>query len=173
MKITAFLLLILIIGSSVFYYGYFDIMLLYSKHRASCGVAAAKHNSSFNVIKVPLNQQDAYSGDEIRIDGNLYDVGKREIINDTLFLSLYHDTDEQDILSEISDFFKADDVSVSEFPKSSSLKNVRIIYNPQYCFHALLFSFQTGTHANTGFFYNTIFISSAFSDVITPPPRLS
>ncbi len=157
----------------MFYYGYFDFMLLYSKHIATRGMMAAESNSSLAVIKVPLNQQDAYNDDEIRIDGNLYDVGKREIINDTLFLSLYHDTDEQDILSEISEFFKSDDVWVSTFPTRSTLKNVRIIYNPQYCFHTLLFSFQSGTLSNIGSLCNTTFISSAFSDVITPPPRLS
>ena len=172
MKITALILLILIICSSVFYYGYFDIMLLCSKNRATQGIATAKYNHSLKLIKVPLNQQDAYSNDEMRIDGNLYDVGEREVVNDTLYLSLYHDSDEQSVLSAISDYFKADDVCRSFFPHSSSLKNVRFLYNPQYLFHSLQFSFSIKTNKNKPFLNNTMFIASLFCDIITPPPRL-
>ena len=173
MKVTALILFILIISSSLFYYGCFDIMLLRSKNMAMNSIANAEHNHSLTLFKVPVSQQAAYSDDEIRIEGNLYDVSERKISNDTLYLSLYHDIDEQSILTAIGDFFKADDTAMSPFPNSSSLKNVRIIYNPQYYFDNLQFSLQPVVNKNKKTLDHTPILSLAFYDILTPPPRLS
>ena len=172
MKLTAFILLIVIIGSSLFYYGCFDAMLLSSKKEARLAMATAKNNHSLKLVKVPLTRQDAYSSNEIRIDGDLYDVGEREAINDTLYLSLYHDADEQSVLAAIGNFFKEDDVCLSASPNGSSIQYVRIIYNPQFCFYTLSFSFQPPIFKNKTHLSNTTFISPLFCDIITPPPRL-
>jgi hypothetical protein len=174
MKITAFVLLLLILTSSLLYYGYFDVMLLQSKEKAMHSIAAAAYDHSLRLYKIPASQKDAYSDDEVTINGNLYDVGEREIINDTLYITLYHDTDEQNVLSLITDFFKTDDgTSVSSFPNRPALKNIRIIYNPQYYFDALSFSLQCYSKCYSGFINNTALNSLPYYDIIVPPPQLS
>lgn len=157
----------------MFYYGYFDVMLLRSKSIAMDKAAVAIQNHSLKLVKVPVSAQESYSDDEIKIDGNLYDVAKREIIGDTIYLSLYHDTDEQSIVSAIADFFKADETNITLSPNQPSLKSVRILYNPQYDFHSLQFSLYSILNNYKNFATHSTMLSSAFCDILTPPPRLS
>jgi len=174
MKIAAFVLLLLILTSSLLYYGYFDIMLLQSKEKAMHSIAAASYNHSLRLYKIPASQKDAYSDDEVTINGNLYDVGEREIVNDTLYVTLYHDTDEENLLSLITNFFKTDDgTSVSSFPNRSTLKNIRIVYNPQYYFDAIVFSLQSHSNCYSRFINNTALNSLPYYDIVTPPPQSS
>ena len=150
------------------------MMLLHSKEKAIHGIAAAKHSHRLRLFKVPANQQSKYTGDEVTINGNLYDVGEREIISDTLYISLYHDADEQGVLSVITDFFKADDASaVSAFPDRPSLKNIRIVFNPQYYFDVASFSLKAFGGCYKNYPDNISQLSIPAYDIITPPPRLS
>ena len=174
MKIAASILLLFLIGSSLFYYGYFDVMLFRSKEKATHSVAAAEHNHSLRLFKISASEQDKYNNDEVRINGDLYDVGDREIINDTLYMSLYHDTDEQNVLTDITDFFKADDATViSVIPGKPSLNSVRVVLNPQYYFESLPIFLKLPSNNITSFFNRNSLISLHFFDIITPPPQLS
>lgn len=172
MKAAASILL-LALSSSIFYYGYFDIMLFESKEKAAHSFAAAAKDHSLKLIKFPLQLAKNYNDDELTIDGKLYDVGERETTNDTLYLSLYHDTDEEDVLSSISDFFKSDDSSVYSCSNIPSFKSAKAIFNPFFYLdkvHKNIFK-RVSIHP---FFYNqSVSISSISFDIITPPPRLS
>ena len=86
-------------------------MLFKSKGEAARSVIVAENKHTFLVYKVSAKQNEAYNDDEVWINGKLYDVAERKIVNDTLYLSLYHDTDEENVLSVISDFFNPDEKS--------------------------------------------------------------
>jgi hypothetical protein len=174
MKLTAAILLVIITGSSLFYYGYFDAMIVHSKHKAAQSVITAENNHTLKLFKVSAKQQDKYSDDEIWVNGDLYDVAERKIIQDTLYVSLYHDADEESILSVITDFFKTDDNTyVSAFPNAPVLKSVKVIYNPLYTVDSFDFLLQVNAISYVRFIKNSGNTSLPFYEIITPPPRLS
>ena len=174
MKATASILLILVISSSLFYYCYFDAMLFNSKELASQSVIAAENNHSLTVCKIPASQQAAYSDDEVWINRKLYDIAERKIINDTLYLSLYHDADEESVLSVISDFFNPDEKNSVTTPSNAPLlKSIRFIPNPLYTFDPPGSTAKYYALSHTTFIRNAEMTSLIFYDIATPPPRLS
>ena len=149
-------------------------MLFNSKEQATQSVIAAEKSHSLAVYKVAANQQDNYKDNEVWVNGKLYDVAERKIIKDTLYLSLYHDSDEESILSVITNFFNPDEKSFSSLSQNGPLlKSIRAIPNPVYTLdisHFRLISYATGY---LRFLKNPDNVPLIYSDITSPSPRLS
>jgi hypothetical protein len=89
--------------NSLFYYSYFSFSLL--KARLEAGIALAKTNpqADSEILKVRADLLEKDGSDEVWYQGNLYDVAERDRINDTIYVFLLRDEEEQTVLA--SGFF--------------------------------------------------------------------
>jgi hypothetical protein len=100
-------------------------------------------------------------------------VVERKIVKDTLYLSLYHDTDEESVLSVISDFFNPDEKSsLTPFPNIRLLKSIKLIPNPLYTLDILNFRLAAYLTGYLQILKNPDYVPLIFYDITTPPPRL-
>jgi hypothetical protein len=102
----ATLLLLTVFCNSLFYYGYFSISLL--KAKLDAGIVLAKMSpqagsdviqASSDIIKVPVSLLQKDESDEVWYKDNLYDVVERDRINDTIYVFLLRDEQEQNVLA--------------------------------------------------------------------------
>jgi len=174
MKIIAAILFFLIVTSSLFYYGYFDAVLLHSKEKARQNITAAEDRQTLKRFKISVKEKDKYNDDEAWINGELYDIAERKTEGDSISLYLYHDADEESILSEIGDFFKPDDNTfIASSPDIPVFKSVRIIPNPQYILYALDFSLRRDPASHEISLTRQSYQCSQVFDVPIPPPKIS
>jgi hypothetical protein len=173
MKLTAAILLFLIIFSSLFYSGYFNALVFQAKEEAREAIAEKNGTDSFKIIKIPLKINKQSNEDEIWLDHQLYDAIKKEIIRDTVYEYLYHDKNEESVLSEIGSFFKDDDDNY--FPPSSDVpvfKGIHNIANQPYAFCASVTVLKDRSTLPEIFPEKKYHIQNKTCEVLTPPPRL-
>jgi hypothetical protein len=171
MKLTAAILLILIVFSSLFYSGYFNALVFHAKEEAKEAMAEKNGSADLTIIKIPLKVNSS-NADEIRFHGKLYDVVKREVIKDTVYEYLYHDENEENVLSEIGIFFKGDDNCF--FPASSAtpvLKGIHNMPNQLYTFYTSSFILKKRATVSLVFSEKKYPVLNKISKVPTPPPR--
>ncbi len=106
MRKIASILLLIIFCNSFFYYSYFSFSVIKAKFEASSVIGNAAAGNTYLKVQVANLQKD--ESDEVWYDNKLYDVAKRESINDTAYVYLLRDEDEQDIITQGSDYFKND-----------------------------------------------------------------
>ena len=152
--------------NGIIYYLSVNIRLLKDKKEAQIAVASLKNGSG--IIKVPLVRYAENAESEIWVDGKLYDVVKRQLVNDTVYISVYHDSSEQGLLSEIKEHFTDNGTPSSNkdgFKKSHSIVENLFINNYQHnkIVHSLK-SIHTIIH-------NESFILSYSSGIVSPPPE--
>jgi hypothetical protein len=173
MKLTAAILLLLIVFSSLFYSGYFNALMFRAKEQAKEVIAAKECIDGFKIIKIPLSINKQSDEDEIWLDHRLYDIAKKEIINDTVYEYLYHDKNEENILSEIGSIFKGDEDNY--FPATSATPVFKCIHKvPEqiYTFYASVSVLKDTAMLPEIFSEKKYSIQNKTSDVITPPPRI-
>jgi hypothetical protein len=173
MKLTAGILLLLILFSSFYYYGYFNVLVFHVKEEAKESGIANEKAQRLTLIKIPLTKKEQYSGDEIWYNNKLYDVVETKIINDTLYKYLYHDQNEENVLSEINNFFKSDDDGflLTSF-KTSFLKKAHKIPDQLYTFNQQSLQFKYILPTKTLFSKNRNYPAYLDAEVLTPPPRI-
>jgi hypothetical protein len=98
--------LLTVFCNSLFYYCYFSFSLLKAKLDAKIALAKMDLPTSSDVIKVPvcLLQKDEF--DEVWYNDKLYDVVERDRINDTLYVFLLQDEQEQNVLTGNQKYFQ-------------------------------------------------------------------
>ena len=114
------LLLLIVFCNSLFYYGYFSISLL--KAKLDARIALAKTNpqagsdviqagsdviqTGSDIIKVPVCRLQKDESDEVWYNDKLYDVVERDRINDTVYVFLLRDEQEQNVLTGNQKYFQ-------------------------------------------------------------------
>jgi hypothetical protein len=111
----ATLLLLIVFCNSLFYYGYFSISLLKAKLDAKialakmgpqAGSAKMGPQGGSDVIKVAVCRLQKDESDEVWYNDHLYDVVERDRINDTSYVFLLRDEQEQDVLTGNQKYFQ-------------------------------------------------------------------
>jgi hypothetical protein len=95
----ATILLLTVFCNSLFYYGYFSISLLKAKLAARIALAKMNPQAGSDLLKVPVFLLQKDESDEVWYQNKLYDVAERDRINDTVYVFLLRDEQEQKIIS--------------------------------------------------------------------------
>jgi len=91
------------------YYGIYGVMILRAKYRSIQERKAPQQKASYHVLRIPVQESARYTDAELWYRGELYDVVHRTICGDSLILELYHDQEEQSVLSSFDELFKLGD----------------------------------------------------------------
>lgn len=91
------------------YYGIYGVMILRAKYHSLQDRKAPREKTSWQVLRIPVQESPKYTDAEIWYRGELYDVMKRKSCGDSLILELYHDQEEQSVLSSFDELFKLGD----------------------------------------------------------------
>ncbi len=92
--------------NSLFYYGYFSISLLKSKLEARLVLAKISPQGSSGILKVPAGRLQRDESDEAWYNNELYDVVERDRMNDTVYVFLLRDEEEQHVLTLNEHYFQ-------------------------------------------------------------------
>lgn len=95
MRKAATILLLTVFCNSTFYYGYLSCALLKAKLDAKLSLARIDPRAGSGILRVPVSLLQKDESDEVWYDGKLYDVVERDRINDTLYVFLERDEEEQ------------------------------------------------------------------------------
>jgi hypothetical protein len=105
----ATILLLTIFCNSLFYYGYFSYSILKAKLNAKVALAKIRPQDCSDILKVPVSRLQKDESDEAWFDGKLYDVAERDRINDTVYVFLLRDEEEQGVLYASQRYFQGTD----------------------------------------------------------------
>jgi hypothetical protein len=164
------ILLLIIFCNSFFYYTWFYFSIIKAKIEALGAIANCDVEKTS--IKIPVAELQKDESDEAWYNNKLYDVAKRESVNDTEYIYLLRDEEEQDVLNDNSDYFKNDPGAfLSSGYRLNSQKKAPVITDDNYFISA---------EKNISFFgylfkpptvKNKYCFISFCTDVPTPPPR--
>jgi hypothetical protein len=104
----ATILLLTVFCNSLFYYGYFSFSLLKAKLAARVALAKISPQGSSGILKVPAGELQRDESDEVWYNNELYDVAERDRINDTVYVFLLRDEEEQHVLTLNENYFRED-----------------------------------------------------------------
>jgi hypothetical protein len=126
-----------------------------------------------SVIKIPANKLDKDEVDEAWYQNKLYDVIKRESINDTIYVCLLQDNDEEQLITENYNYFKNDNCSFCsgsiQLPHSKkivSLPDGQYLITARQKMNYYYFTYTIPASRNEYDF------NSFNTEVLTPPPKL-
>jgi hypothetical protein len=100
------ILLLTAFCNSLFYYGYFSFSLLKAKLDAKLALAKTNPQASSDILKVPVCLLQKDESDEVWYNDKLYDVVERDRVNDTIYVFLLQDEQEQNILTSNQKYFR-------------------------------------------------------------------
>jgi lipopolysaccharide export LptBFGC system permease protein LptF len=90
-------------GISAFVYLFFDAAQFRVKEQARTEMSAGEH---LETIKLSLNEFSQYrDNDEIWVNGRLYDISSYKVVNDQVFISVFHDNNEEGLVKVLSEQF--------------------------------------------------------------------
>jgi hypothetical protein len=90
------------------YYGVYQIMIFRSKWNAGCLVRSKNRSQSLFKLTVNKKEAKAFDDDEIKYQGKLFDVVTKTMTSDSVTFFLYRDTEEQDALTDLVNYFSPD-----------------------------------------------------------------
>jgi hypothetical protein len=102
-KIISFLLTA-VLCNSIAYYSYFTLSMARVKFEALQNSLESDENAP-GVLKVAVNKLDKDEEDEVWYQHKLYDVVIRKSINDTSYVYILHDSDEEQLLTDNCNYF--------------------------------------------------------------------
>ena len=101
------LFLILSFAISALMYLFFDVAQFRLKIKAQQNISA---NRRLQIVKTSLTEfNKSNEHDELWINGKLYDVSSYVIINDSVSVTVFHDEQEETLVSVIADSFEPND----------------------------------------------------------------
>ena len=168
-KISSILLLIVFCNSS-FYYTYFSFSIIKAKFEAVVAIGNLSTEKTYFKIRTAELQKD--ESDEVWYGNKLYDVAKRESVNGTEYVYLVRDEEEQDVLTENSDYFKNDTgVFFGTECKPNPQKKLQPITDNNYIINSSKKIFCPTYSLRPPTVKYTFCCSSICTDVLTPPPK--
>jgi hypothetical protein len=147
-------------------------MIINSKRAAIEAIARTGDKNNLQLVKIPLSEKDKYIKHEMWYQHELYDVVKKEVANDSVYIYLYHDNDEENILSEIAGFFQCDvNNNYTAFPGCPVLKSMHTITDLHYLFFALQLLLKPGALYKKLHTNQYCALSTTAHKVNIPPPK--
>lgn len=119
MRKLATILLLTVFCNSLFYYSYFSFSMLKAKVEAKLALAKTSPQASPDILKVPVNRLQKDELDEVWYNSELYDVVERDRIDDTIYVFLLRDEQEQNILTCKRDGFVMPFAAANKSPLSA------------------------------------------------------
>jgi hypothetical protein len=104
LKKPATILLLTVFCNSLCYYGYLSCALLKAKWDARLSLAKIDPRAASGIVRVPVCLLQKDESDEVWYKDKLYDVVERDRINDTLYVFLQRDEEEQNVLTRQQKF---------------------------------------------------------------------
>ncbi len=172
MRKAATILLLTVFCNSLFYYGYFSISLLKAKLAAKLAVAKIDPRASSDILRVRVSLLQKDESDEVWYNEKLYDVVERDRINDTVYVFLEQDQQEQDVLTRQQKYFlDKDGTSTAGTHELTGVKMNRPIsdtepisnFQPIRSQHVYLIKPSPATGDSA--------LSAMFADPPSPPPK--
>jgi hypothetical protein len=90
------------------YYGIYQIMIFRSKWNSYKIISNGDHPERMKILTLSNKEAHPFDQDEVMYKGILYDVTQRITLRDSVILHLYPDSEEQNILTQLVDYFKSD-----------------------------------------------------------------
>jgi hypothetical protein len=171
MKRNAFICLIIFLINAGFY-GVYQVMIFRAKWNASILIRNINHPERMQVLKLTQQEAKCYNEDEITYHGQLFDVAKRIVFDDSVVLYLYADNDEQNVLNELVNYFQSDDSCI--IPMSEKIFRIKILNGNQdqiskrIILLTLLYPYTISCHS---ILQKTHQITVRHDPVPTPPPE--
>jgi hypothetical protein len=169
---AATILLLTVFCNSLFYYGYFSISLLKAKLDAKIALAKLDPRASPDILKIPVCLLQKDESDEVWYNEKLYDVVERDRINDTLYVFLERDEEEQNALVRQQKCFQntcgpllAGGHEMTAIKTVLPLSDTEFISNFQRRFSQRLRLMKPSPAANTSS------LSAVFAETPSPPPK--
>ena len=168
----ATIVLLTVFCNSLFYYCYFSFSLLKAKLDAKIALAKTSPQASSDVIKVPVCLLQKDESDEVWYKNKLYDVVERDRINDTIYVFLLQDEQEQNVLACNQKYFQDNcDVlpvgghEVTVIKKAPSITDTEQILNYQMTFapHDCLIGSSLAANKSP--------LSAVCTETPSPPPK--
>jgi len=104
---TVTLALILCLSISSLLYLFFDVAQLRFKGEAQENI---RSDEQLQVIKLSLQDfRNRKGSDEVWVNGNLYDISSYTIVNGEVFVTVFHDSNEESLVKNIADSFEPND----------------------------------------------------------------
>ena len=172
MKLIAIIFLLTMLVNTC-YYGIYEALVIQAKYRSGQAIELLENQHRLQLVKIPVQAAQQYNSNEIWYQHQLYDVANRKTIGDTVYFYLYHDQEEQNILSKLDNLLRSEDNTL--IPSSEKIihfKHIGKIQDQSYPYSARLPLQRTD-------FYATQFISAgdgdldtSMAEVPTPPPKM-
>ena len=103
-------------------YFFFDAAQLHFKMEAGESVLV---KSNLEIIKLPIAEfRNNKTGDEVWVNGRLYDIGSYTVANDTACISVFHDNNEEALVKGMAASFDINDQNTTD--NSSHLTKHRL-----------------------------------------------
>jgi hypothetical protein len=170
-KISAWFLLALFAFNVLFAHLILGLQEAQVRSRMSVLASGISSLDETGLIRVPLNELEAYRGDEITLDGRLYDVVKREVKGDVVNIFVLNDHEEESILAQVGAHLElAWDKLVHKNASGAPLKETGKDLSQKY--------FNTRDFALPGQPVSAAFIlhsdrlhGDRFTSILVPPPQ--
>lgn len=106
------LFLLLCFGISTLMYFFFNAAQMHFKIEAGESMLL---KSNLEIIKLPLNEfRNNKTDDEVWANGRLYDISSYTVENDTVYISVFHDKDEETLVKGMAASFDQNDQNTSD-----------------------------------------------------------
>jgi hypothetical protein len=184
------LLLLIVFCNSLFYYGYFSISLLKAKLEAKIALAkmgpqagsptmspqagspTIGPQAGSDIIKVPVCQLQKDEKDEVWYNDNLYDVVERDRINDTIYVFLLRDEQEQHVLAGNQKYFQNScGVLADGEHEFTVIKKVPTIIDTEHLTNYMVTFSQRDCLAGSAPVAGKSPLSAVCAEIPSPPPR--
>jgi hypothetical protein len=168
----ATILLLTVFCNSLFYYGYLSCALLKAKLDAKLALARINPRACFDLLRVPVSLLQKDEADEVWYDEKLYDVVERDRINDTLYVFLERDEQEQNVLHRQQKCFQGSFGFISAGGHEVTAAKMALPISDTECM-------RKDQHGLSRYvcvirplsMVNTFSLSADFSEILSPPPK--
>jgi hypothetical protein len=169
---AATILLLTVFCNSLFYYGYLSCSLLKAKLDARVSLARIDPRASFDILRVPVSLLQKDESDEVWYNDKLYDVVERDRINDTLYVFLERDEQEQNVLARQQKYFQDSCGFLSAGGHEVTATKVALPVSDTECMRhdQRDLSLQSCVFKPSSL-VNTSSLSADFSETASPPPK--
>jgi len=165
-------LLLTVFCNSFFYYSYFSVSMLKAKLEAKLALAKTSPQASFDILKVPVWQLQKDELDEVWYNDKLYDVVERDRINDTVYVFLLRDEQEQNVLAYNQNNFQDDFGLLSDGShKVTAPKKTAAITDTEHMPNCLLTLSQYDGPIKPSPAANKSSLSAVCAETLSPPPK--
>ena len=172
MKTVLRVILIIIALNGIFYYGWVNLRLIITHLTSKNALSSLSAKQQSELLRINVADLDKDESDEVWFNDQLFDVVKREKVQDIEYVYVAKDEEEQNVLEDLSDHFRADDfLSPCHVKLISSSKNVRRGMDQSDLFRKppVFFSFFNGVLLSL---LKPSFLVPRVSEVLKPPPKL-